>query len=70
MPAPDDGRNDTHILTEAELRELGRANTIRALEASKWRVSGKGGAAERLGVRPTTLADRIKSYKIKRPRAR
>jgi len=31
-------------------------------------VSGKGGAAELLGVRPTTLADRIKSFGVRKPR--
>ena len=27
----------------------------------------EGGAAELLGLKPTTLADRIRTYKIKRP---
>ncbi len=62
--------SDSDIMTDAEIRELGRRNTVRALEASNWRVSGTGGAAELLGVRPTTLADRIKTYKIKRPKDR
>ncbi len=56
------------IMTEAELKSLQRRNTIKALEAAEWRVSGKGGAAELLGVRPTTLADRIRSMKIEKPR--
>jgi PAS domain S-box-containing protein len=37
------------------------------VEQAHWKVSGPGGAAELLGVRPTTLADRIRTYKIKRP---
>ncbi|MDJ0916763.1 MAG: sigma 54-interacting transcriptional regulator [Woeseiaceae bacterium] len=56
------------IMTEAELKSLQRRNTIRALEATAWRVSGEGGAAELLGLRPTTLADRIRSMKIEKPR--
>ena len=56
------------ILTETQMREFTRQNTIRALDAADWRVSGKGGAAELLGVRPTTLADRVRAFKIKRPR--
>jgi transcriptional regulator with GAF, ATPase, and Fis domain len=60
--APQDG-----ILTDAEMKKLARDNIIRALEASKWRVSGENGAAVRLGVRPTTLADRIKALGIRRP---
>ncbi len=55
------------VLTETDMRELQRANIVRALERANWKVSGKGGAAELLGVRPTTLADRIRSYKIERP---
>ena len=39
-----------------------------ALEQVGWRVSGKHGAAELLGIRPTTLADRIRSHGIKKPR--
>lgn len=65
--APQDTADDDAILTENEIKELQKANLIKALEQSNWRVSGAGGAAELLGVRPTTLADRIRSYKIKRP---
>ena len=64
----DDDRNE--ILTEKQIKELQKANLIKALEQTNWRVSGVGGAAELLGVRPTTLADRIRSYKIKRPASR
>jgi transcriptional regulator with GAF, ATPase, and Fis domain len=55
------------ILTEKDMREFQKANIIRALKQASWKVSGKGGAAELLGVRPTTLADRIRTWKIKRP---
>jgi transcriptional regulator with GAF, ATPase, and Fis domain len=61
--------DESPILTEAEIREFQRANTIAALEQADWRVSGPAGAAELLGVRPTTLADRIKALEIERPRA-
>ena len=49
------------------MREFQKANIVKALEQANWKVSGPGGAAELLGVRPTTLADRIRTYKIKRP---
>jgi len=52
------------------MRAFQRDNTIKALEQSNWKVSGAGGAAELLGIRPTTLADRIRTYKIKRPAQR
>ena len=51
---------DERVLTDAEVREL-EANNIRvALRQAKGKVSGSGGAAELLGVKPTTLASRIK----------
>lgn len=55
------------VLTEQEMRDFQKANLLKALEQADWKVSGSGGAAELLGVRPTTLADRVRSYKIKRP---
>jgi len=60
-------RGDSAVLTEKEIKEFQKANLIKALEQTNWRVSGSGGAAELLGVRPTTLADRIRSNNIKRP---
>ena len=54
------------ILTEAELRELERTNIEAAIAACGGRVSGAGGAAELLGVRPTTLASRVKALGIAR----
>ena len=55
------------ILTEKDMREFQKANIMRALKQANGKVSGEGGAAELLGVRPTTLADRIRTWKIKRP---
>lgn len=49
------------VRTEAELRDLERENLRRALAESGGRIYGRGGAAERLGVRPTTLASRIRA---------
>ena len=58
---------DEDVLTEKAMKEFQKANIVRALRQANWRVSGKGGAAELLGVRPTTLADRIRTYNIRRP---
>jgi len=55
-------------LTEAEMREQQRNNLLAALEAAGWRISGKGGAAQLLGIKPTTLSDRMRSLGIERPR--
>jgi PAS domain S-box-containing protein len=59
---------EERVLTEKQMRELQKQNLLAALRQSDWRVSGRNGAAELLGVRPTTLADRIKSFGIRRPR--
>ncbi len=56
-----------HVLTDKDMRELQKANILRALQLANWKVSGKDGAAEFLGVKPTTLADRIRNYGIKKP---
>jgi PAS domain S-box-containing protein len=58
----------THVLTEEERRERDRANILAALEASGGKVFGRGGAAEMLDVKPTTLVPRIKSLGIRTPR--
>jgi transcriptional regulator with GAF, ATPase, and Fis domain len=55
------------VLTAAELREFERENLLRALELSGWKVSGSGGAADRLGMRPNTLGSRMKALGIRRP---
>jgi transcriptional regulator with GAF, ATPase, and Fis domain len=60
-------QRDGELMTEREMRAFQKANTVRALEQAGWKVSGKGGAAELLGVRPTTLADRIRTLKIRKP---
>ncbi len=66
------GKDDTttgrSILTEHEMKELQKKNLLAALGQADWRVSGKDGAAELLGVRPTTLSDRIKSFGLRKPR--
>ena len=48
------------------LAERERENILEALEATSWRVSGKRGAAEVLGLKPTTLEARMKKLEIKR----
>jgi transcriptional regulator with GAF, ATPase, and Fis domain len=54
------------ILTMDELKQLERDNIIRALERTNYKIYGRGGAAELLRVRPTTLASRMKALKISR----
>jgi PAS domain S-box-containing protein len=54
------------ILTDDELRKLERDNLVAALDAASGRVAGDGGAAELLGVNPSTLRDRMKALGIGR----
>jgi transcriptional regulator with GAF, ATPase, and Fis domain len=52
------------VRTDAQIRQL-EANNIRAaLRAASGKVSGPGGAAQLLGLKPTTLTSRIKSLGI------
>jgi transcriptional regulator with GAF, ATPase, and Fis domain len=55
------------ILTDEEIRNLERENLVRALEVCDWRIQGGHGAAELLGVRPSTLRDRMRAFGIQRP---
>ncbi len=59
---------DTCIRTVKEFEELERANLIRALESTNWRVAGENGAARLLGMKQSTLASRMKALGIVRPR--
>lgn len=52
------------ILTENEVKEIDRRNLLAAMEKCAGKVSGKGGAAELLGIKPTTVASRLKKYCI------
>ena len=61
-------RTTGRILAARELQVLERDNIIRALEESGWRVSGDNGAAQLLGMNPSTLSSRMKALEIKRPR--
>lgn len=58
------------ILTDRECRELERANLLKALQRADGRIYGEGGAAQLLGINPTTLASRLRAFKITAPRPR
>lgn len=53
-------------LQEDEMRELQRANIIAALRQADHQISGAGGAAELLGINPSTLAGRMKALNIQK----
>lgn len=56
----------TRVMTDAEVRTLEADNIREALKQAKGKVSGPSGAAELLGIRPTTLTSRIKMLGLRR----
>jgi transcriptional regulator with GAF, ATPase, and Fis domain len=68
--SPSDHRSDDVVLTDRECRDRERANVMRALERCDGRIYGRGGAAELLGINPTTLASRLRALKMTPPRPR
>ena len=57
------------ILNYEELRRIERENLVAALEQTNWRIAGRGGTAELLGMNASTLRSRIKTMGIKAVRA-
>ncbi len=56
------------FISQAEFEKRERENLMAALESANWKIYGAGGAAELLGVKPTTLASRLQSLGIKKTR--
>jgi len=52
------------VRTEAQMQDIARSNLIAALRETCGRVAGPTGAAALLGVKPTTLYSRIKTFNI------
>ena len=50
-----------------KLEDIERNHIEDVLKKTSWRVSGKNGAAELLGLKPTTLESRMKKLGITRP---
>jgi len=63
-PAPED---PGPVRTAAELHALEQENLRRAMEQTGWRIAGEGGAAQLLGMKPSTLASRLKALGLTRP---
>ena len=53
------------VLNYSALKRRERENLLAALEATHWRISGPSGAAKLLGLRPTTLASKIKALGLR-----
>ena len=54
------------FVTDAEIREIEKTNMIAALCHVDWRIWGDDGAAELLGLKPSTLTYRMKAFGIKK----
>lgn len=56
---------DSVVRTDAQIRQIEADNIRAALKAANGKVSGPGGAAQLLAMKPTTLASRIKALGIR-----
>ena len=55
------------FLTDAEIRRRERENLFVVLQKTDWKIKGVDGAAELLGLKPTTLISRIEKMGLQRP---
>lgn len=56
---------NNEFVTDAIFREQEKLNMVAVLRHTNWRISGTDGAAELLGIKPSTFAYRMKVYGIK-----
>jgi PAS domain S-box-containing protein len=57
-------RAETHVMSEDELIALQKENMLAALRLSDGRVSGPEGAAQMVGLKPSTFTDRMRKFGI------
>jgi transcriptional regulator with GAF, ATPase, and Fis domain len=55
------------FLTDAEFRRRERENLFIVLQKTGWKIKGADGAAELLGIKPSTLISRIGRLRLMRP---
>jgi len=58
---------EPEYLTDAEMRRRQRENLFAVLQKTGWKIKGVDGAAELLGIKPTTLISRIEKMGLRRP---
>ena len=71
LAAVDAGVSPIESMTAPEsatLTEIERRHIVRVLSGSRWRIEGSGGAAQVLGLKPSTLRSRMMKLGIARPR--
>jgi formate hydrogenlyase transcriptional activator len=60
-------RTPAAVKVSDRLADVEREHIRAVLETSGWRIRGAGGAADRLGLKPTTLETRMNKLGLKRP---
>ncbi len=65
MPAP---QPSASLREAGTLEEMERQYVEDALRRCRWRINGRGNAAEVLGLHPNTLRNRMKKFGIQRPK--
>lgn len=58
--------SNANISRSKSLEDVERGHIVGVLEAANWRIRGKNGAAEILGLKPTTLEARMHKLDIHR----
>jgi formate hydrogenlyase transcriptional activator len=64
MPIGDESVHSQHV--SSTLHEVEREHILMILNGTGWRIRGKNGAAEILGLKPSTLESRMKKLNISR----
>ncbi len=61
------GQSLDKVMTFDEIKHLEQRNILKALDQTRWKIFGKDGAAELLGIPPTTLTTRMKRMGLTKP---
>jgi formate hydrogenlyase transcriptional activator len=69
QPGMPDANHQRVVADVVPFLDVERRAILRALEATGWRISGRQGAADLLGLKPTTLHAKMKKLGINRPAA-
>ena len=67
LKAPKSDRKTSNNLPMKSLSEMEKEYILQALDKTNWNISGKGGAAELLGLNSSTLRGRMRKHGIHRP---
>jgi transcriptional regulator with GAF, ATPase, and Fis domain len=67
IESPSGDTASPRFLTEVEMQRRERDNLLSVLQEANWKIKGADGAAELMGVKPTTLLARMKKWGLKKP---